>query len=293
MDRVCAIVVTYNSLRWIDNCLSALRDALVDYVIVDNNSSDKTISYIENHYKPVKIFKNQKNIGFGNANNIGLKWALANEYDYFLLVNQDAYIDEDLPGTLMRFLKKYPDYGIVSPLHFDGSGGTLDRLFASYIEQNSALSAHLKEGKSAEEIYAIPFVNAACWMLPRNTVVKVGLFHPLIFHYGEDDNYIHRLHYEGLKIGVVPSTKVLHDRDQKKETGLKTDFNLSFKREILVVLLEPGQSISFGNGLKSAKRIAKAICWRNNRPYNFFIKVRCFLMYVFISERIRRFNKLS
>ncbi|MBQ9214435.1 MAG: hypothetical protein IJ150_10930, partial [Bacteroidales bacterium] len=53
---------------------------------------------------------------------------------------------------------------------------------------------------------------AAHWFLTRKCIEKIGGFSPTFRHYGEDNNYAHRVVYHGLKIGVVPSLKVVHDR---------------------------------------------------------------------------------
>ena len=62
-----------------------------------------------------------------------------------------------------------------------------------------------------DDIYETNFVNAAAWLLPRKTLERVGGFDPIFKHYEEDDNYSNRVRYHGLKIGVCPSAKIIHD----------------------------------------------------------------------------------
>ena len=59
--------------------------------------------------------------------------------------------------------------------------------------------------------YAMRFVNAAAWMMTRECVTKTGLFHPVFFHYGEDNHYASRVQFHGMKIGVLPAAHVIHD----------------------------------------------------------------------------------
>ena len=50
-----------------------------------------------------------------------------------------------------------------------------------------------------DDVYNTHYVNAAAWLLPRKTLEMIGGFDPIFFHYGEDDNYMNRVLYHGLK----------------------------------------------------------------------------------------------
>ena len=52
-----------------------------------------------------------------------MRMALEENYDYVFLVNQDAWIEPNTVGTLVGLAEKYPDYGVLSPVHLDGKGG--------------------------------------------------------------------------------------------------------------------------------------------------------------------------
>lgn len=53
-----------------------------------------------------------------------MRMALEEDYDYVFLVNQDAWIEPNTVGTLVGLAEKYPDYGVLSPVHLDGKGST-------------------------------------------------------------------------------------------------------------------------------------------------------------------------
>ena len=53
---------------------------------------------------------------------------------------------------------------------------------------------------------------AAHWLVSRGALRKVGGFSPAFRQYGEDDNYIDRLHWHGFSCGVVPAASAVHDR---------------------------------------------------------------------------------
>ena len=201
-------------MRWIKSCLSKLKASSVktDVLIIDNNSNDETISFVKKQYSSINIIPLHENLGFGKANNIGLQISLAEKYDFTLLLNQDCYLFTNSIEEMLKFYDK--DVGIISPLHLNGDGDSLDGNFYTYLKKdecgNSILMDYLL-GKQ-RNYYDWGFVNAACWLLPSKTLQIIGGFNPLFFHYGEDDDYVHRVLFHGLKIRIVTSSYVQHDR---------------------------------------------------------------------------------
>ena len=74
---VVVVVVTYNGMQWIDRCLESLRGASqsVHTVVIDNGSTDGTVQHIERQFPEMELIKAEKNLGFGQANNVGLRIA--------------------------------------------------------------------------------------------------------------------------------------------------------------------------------------------------------------------------
>ena len=149
-----------------------------------------------------------------------MRMALEENYDYVFLVNQDAWIEPNTVGTLVGLAEKYPDYGVLSPVHLDGKGEHLDGSFAKYVGGASAVSS------KKSDIVEAAFVNAAFWFIPASALKKVGGFSPLFFHYGEDVDYIHRMRFYGYRVGYTPLTSGCHDRQNRpitRETQMKLD----------------------------------------------------------------------
>lgn len=217
--NVYAIVATYNGEYWIRKCISSLCNSslLVHIKVVDNSSEDNTIKIIKSQYKDVDLIQLNTNIGFGKANNIGIKKALSEGADYFFLLNQDAWVEENTIEKLVNISKKYQNYGILSPMHLNADYSALDFNFSRYIIPDHCpdLYSDIYLNK-VKDVYPIDFINAAAWMISKSCIEKVGLFDPLFFHYGEDRNYCHRVLYHGFKIGVCPISIIVHDRDNRK-----------------------------------------------------------------------------
>ena len=134
-SRVLTIIVSYNFEPWIERCLGSLERSHypTDVVVVDNASTDCTVEILAEKYRWIRLVRSQRNLGFGQANNLGMQMALDGNYDYVFLLNQDAWIDPDAIGTWVELSCRYPDYGVISPVHLNGTGECLDSSFARYI----------------------------------------------------------------------------------------------------------------------------------------------------------------
>ncbi len=212
--RIKVIIVTYNGENLIPQCLNRLRDSLIklEVIVIDNASSDKTVSIITKKYPEVKLIKNAYNQGFGRANNIGLKIALQEKADYVFLLNQDAYIEPDTIKNLIDIHQKNPKYGVLSPLHIN-KNNYLDEKFSALIfsENNKIFQDYLLNQNKAV-LYEVNWVNAAAWLLPLETLKNIGGFNPVFFMYGEDGDYCKRVKYHGYKIGIYINSKIVHTR---------------------------------------------------------------------------------
>jgi GT2 family glycosyltransferase len=207
---IVAVIVTYNGERWITGALESLGacDAVETIIVVDNGSTDSTRMKVADFPKALLI-PNSINVGFGKANNEGIRKALRHGAAHVLLLNQDARVAPDAASLLLKAMAGHPEYGILSPVHMTYDGSAIDSRFLSYLSANPQIVSDIFLRKT-EEVYEIPFVNAAAWLISRPTLEKAGGFDPLFFVYGEDHDYCRRTRYHGFKIGIVPSSLAYH-----------------------------------------------------------------------------------
>lgn len=217
--KVFVIIVTYKGQLWYDRCFKSLRESeiFVHTVVVDNASNDGTVEYIRENYPEVHLIASDVNLGFGQGNNKGMKYALDNGADYVFLLNQDAWIEPETIKKLIEVHENYPEYGIISPMHLNADKTAIEKGLFAYLTYpdhiNKELISDFYIGLK-KSIYEIREVNAAAWLLPRQTLEIVGGFDPLFFHYAEDDNYMSRVLFHKLKIGIVPGVTICHDTER-------------------------------------------------------------------------------
>lgn len=273
MRKILVIIISFNGRKWLDRCIGSVLDAGVDCFVVDNGSTDGSIEYLRSNYPTVTLIESGRNLGFGQANNIGLKYALDNGYEYAYLLNGDAWM---LPGTLEKLTAAFEspegrNYGILSPVQYTADGKTMDRQFGKkclrYLSRSNA------------QVVEVPFVMAAHWMLSRKCFETVGGFSPAFSHNGEDDNYIDRARFHGFKTGIVPQAGAIHDRASRimsKEASIRLKCVAS-----VVKVSDPNACLGWRKVRQILELCAIGIKNRSFRPFRF------------IPELIKRYPELE
>lgn len=217
--KILVIIVTYNAMQWAERCFYSLRKSTVksDVFVVDNGSTDGTQAYIQAHFPEVLFHQSETNLGFGKANNLGLQYALDQNYDYVYLLNQDAWVLEDTFEKLMDISQRNSEYGILSPFQMEANMEHLDSNFKKKVcswnsSPNLLDDLYFRKNK---DVIPVLHVMAAHWLITRDCLIKVGGFSPTFPHYGEDNNFEHRAIYRGFKIGIVPCCQAVHDREKR------------------------------------------------------------------------------
>jgi GT2 family glycosyltransferase len=241
--KILTLVVAYNEERCIDKCVKSVLDSKhpTDALFINNNSSDRTKEILDLK-KGIKVIHLEQNLGFTGGNNVGIEYALENDYDFVFLLNADAYLHENAIEEQFKAWSKAENPGIMASLQLNGKGTAIDERFESYIGGKNCpnLLGDVLLDK-LNDFYLCGFVNAAAWFVPIKTIKTVGFLDPLFFIYGEDANYLQRTRFMGMKIYLVPKSIVYHDRESRKGSlnfkSNKHEINTEFLKNALNIKL--------------------------------------------------------
>ena len=212
--KILVIVVTFNGRKWLERCLGSVRasETPADLYVWDNDSTDGSADYVRGCFPEAKLVRSADNLGFAEANNMGMRYALEKGYDYVYLLNQDAWIEPSTLGSLVAAHQAHPEFAVLSPLQMTDGFEALDKQFAKLPLRGKGCPCPVTR------------VMAAHWLVSREALEKVGLFSELFPIYGNDDNWCDRARYHGYRVGIVPEARAVHDRAYRQEPKEKVIF---------------------------------------------------------------------
>ncbi len=255
------IIVYYNGLEWIERCLQSFENSYYkdQIIVVDNHSPEKIgIELIKERFPAIKLIELNENIGFGRANNLGIEYAIEQNAEYVFLLNQDAWlIENDCVERLVEVAERNPDFGIISPVHFNSTQTALDEGFGIYLSSSKnwqwASDTFFEHKK---DIYELPFVNAAAWLLNLEAFKKIAFFDPDFFMYGEDVDLVNRTLFHRFKIGFVPKASIVHARENRAKSTNKSRLSYSEKMQFYGQYLALLKNVRWSFGKSILKFIA-------------------------------------
>ena len=219
--RVAAVVVTYDALPWIENCLDSL--AGVETVVVDNGSSDGTVAFVRERYPDVRLVESE-NRGLGAGWNLGTRETTST---YVLLLNADAWMTEGALDRLVAFAETQPRAAVVGP-RLRNPDGTLQRSVRGYptvwrlateylflrklAPRSSALNAFYAGGFDHDEVRSVEVVMGACMLLRREAIELVGECDEDYFLFSEETDWCFRFREAGWDVLFFPGAECVHVR---------------------------------------------------------------------------------
>jgi len=208
------IIVNYNGREYLDGCLLSLSKqtyANYEIVIVDNNSTDLSVEFIEQNYlNRVSIVRNDKNYGFARGNNIGIMKAKG---EYILTLNNDTLVDPRWIEELVKGANSAPNIGsCASMIYYADKPKIIDSVgMCIYRDGNSKQRGWKKvdvgQYKKQEEVLC---PSACAALYKRRMLDDIGLFDEDFFAYCEDTDLGLRARAMGWTSVFIPSAIVYH-----------------------------------------------------------------------------------
>jgi len=221
--KISIIIPSWNTKDLLKNCLKSLG-SLYEIIVVDNNSTDGTVKMIEKEFPNVLLIKNKKNVGFGAANNQGMRKAKG---DYLLLLNSDTIVKNEAPLVMSQYLKKNSDVGVVGPklLNEDGSlqpsAGPFPNLKISFIMLFLEHWLGDLVRSSFEKTKEVDWVMGAAFMFKKEILNKVGFMDEGLFMYMDEVEWSFRIKKAGYKVVFNPQVEIIHLGGASSKTGRK------------------------------------------------------------------------
>jgi GT2 family glycosyltransferase len=262
--KISIIIVTYNSIQDIDNCLGSILKQTIqpfEIIVVDNKSTDKIVHHIQDKYPFVRLIINKTNQGYGGGNNLGVKNAKG---EFIVILNPDTIVSETWLEELVRPLLTSEKIITTSKiLTYDGKRINT----CGNIIHFTGLGFTRGYGMIPSSFGDLEYVNEASgcsFAIRKEDYLYIGGFDEKIFMYMEDVDFSIRAYLKNFKILYVPKSIVKHDYiltiTPKKLYFLEKGRYMVLKKYFtakIIFLISPSllvaEMLSFGYSIKLGK----------------------------------------
>lgn len=232
-SKVGVAIVNYKTALLVEECLSALAEAVVEgwestVCIVDNDSPDDSLQQLHRAVEAhnwsdwVHIIAAPKNGGFAYGNNLAFTYLRELACTHYWLLNPDTRPQPDAGGVLLQYLADNPDVGCVGSQLTDEGGGNqmsafnFPRPLGEFVAASSIgiltklLPRLVIANHDMNKSGSVEWVVGASMMMRAEVLEKIGLMDEHYFLYYEEVDYCHEIHAAGFDVHFVPASQVVH-----------------------------------------------------------------------------------
>jgi GT2 family glycosyltransferase len=217
---VLVIVLSYNCKDDTLECIASVIEQTypnLGLMLVDNASSDGAVTTIFNEYPNIALIALSENIGWAGGNNLGIRVALENKYEFVVLLNSDTVLSPTCIELLVKSAQSLGPCLLHPAIYYYGvnAGAQLDP---------SSTDPQSRE-RSGSELFELDFAYGACLMVQTDVFRRVGLFDERFFLQLEETDFFFRARKVGFKSFCFTGTRIYHKESRSfggRRTPVKT-----------------------------------------------------------------------
>ena len=205
IQDITVIITSFRSGTKIKNCIQSI-DKQIRVILVENSNDLEFKKNIEKEFDNVECILTGANLGYGRANNIGLKIVRTK---YALILNPDTTLHKDAIENFVKVTQKIREFAIIGP----------------YIQEEK----NYEEKNNFDDLTAVPVINVKVFAMFLNLseFKYIGFFDEIFFFYFEEIDLCKRLVNQGKKIYLVPDIIIHHEGGSSHEESIKREMELS------------------------------------------------------------------
>ena len=219
------IIVTWNTKDLLQQCLDSIHktihDITFEIIVIDNASEDDTVVMLRGKFPHITLIKNSRNLGFGAANNQGLRIMRGR---YALLLNSDTVLTIHAVEELFAFMETHPESAMACGqlLNSDGSKQNSIASFPSLLTlmTNMPLLEYLFPKHYPSKRYnhknpvEVDSAIGACLLVRKKAIDEVGMFDERYFFFFEETDWAYQMKKADWKIFHIPTAFIYHLQGQ-------------------------------------------------------------------------------
>lgn len=211
------VILNWNKKHDTAECLHSVFNIRFDkfnVILVDNGSTDGSVSFLRRKYPKVNYIENQKNLGYAKGNNIGIIEALKGEYSFILILNNDTIVDTDLITELLKTITLNNKIGLVGAVNYyysarkkiQFSGGNIDWYRGNIYD----ITRHCEDRGQFSKYREVDTIAGSCMLIRREVFEQVGIFDERFFLNFEETDFCCRARRVGYKVFACMNARLWH-----------------------------------------------------------------------------------
>mgnify|MGYP001459872522 CR=1 FL=1 len=215
--KVFIVILNFNSFLDTKECLQSLQS--LDYdnyeiVVVDNCSVDDSFKELKIQFPEYKMMKTNKNIGYANGNNIGIKYAMDKGSEYVCVLNNDVVVEKDFLSKIIKVMESQPQVGIAGPCICKYSDRNIIQAMGGNINLFTGLTQGIHKGnkysKLRPENTEVAYLGGACFVAKSEVFNNIGFIPENYFLFFEETEFCLKAARAGYKLLCIYESKIYH-----------------------------------------------------------------------------------
>ena len=213
--KTAVVILNWNGKHWLEKFLANVigESPNAEVIVADNNSTDGSVSYLQEYYPNIRIIHNDGNYGYAKGYNLALKQI---DSEYFVLLNSDIQVTKDWISPIISLMDsdqtisacqpKILDYNNKNKFEYAGaSGGFIDKFGYPFCRGRifDDLEKDKEQYNDATEVF---WATGACLFVRASHFFEAGELDEDFFAHQEEIDLCWRLKNKGYKIMVEPKS---------------------------------------------------------------------------------------
>lgn len=219
-DKICIAILNYNGEELLESYLPQVlysSDELINIAVIDNASTDDSVSYIQDWHPEIQIIELPNNYGFAEGYNRGMAYINSK---YTVILNSDVNVSTHWLDPIIQRMETDPMLAIAQPKvlsleeknkfeYAGASGGYMDALGYPYCR--GRIFDHVEEDEHQyDSIENVDWATGAAMVVRTKIFKDLGGFDNDYFAHMEEIDFCSRARAAGYKIEVIPKSVVYH-----------------------------------------------------------------------------------
>ena len=260
LPTVGIVILNHNGKTLTETCLRSILASPYPHksiFVVDNASTDDSVSYLRSHHPKITLIENPQNLGVTGGRNSGFKAAVKQGVDYILSLDNDARIDAKAIDELIAVANTNPRIGILGPKTYHDDGSGLLQCTGGKITYKQNVTAERGTNEcdrgQYDNIEDVDYFPGCAFIARRQVFEALNFLDENFQGYGhEDTDFCTRAAHIGYRIIYVPKAVIWHG-------GSSTIGSYSPRKKYLEAINSMYYVRKYGNPLQKAKYFLYAV----------------------------------